>query len=181
MKQILCVLILLLPLSVLNAQAVHHIGEKFGGGIVFYVYDEGRHGLIAATEDQNMGIPWYNGLTRHVGTETDGLGKGPANTKAIIAKLTPDDEKGNFAAKACTTYIVKADGVSYADWYLPSRFELNLLYQERNAVGGFANTNYWSSTEYKANSVWIQYFGSGHQRISNSESYANAVRAVRSF
>jgi len=26
----------------------HHIGEKYGGGIVFYVYDGGLHGLIAA-------------------------------------------------------------------------------------------------------------------------------------
>jgi hypothetical protein len=34
----------------------HYIGESYGGGIVFYVYDGGQHGLIAATDDQSTGI-----------------------------------------------------------------------------------------------------------------------------
>ena len=92
-----------------------------------------------------------------------------------------DDEKGLFAANACAGYSVKIRDSVYSDWYLPSKTELNLLYQQKKAVGGFSNTHYWSSTEYKTNSVWIQYFGNGHQRISNSESYANAVRAIRAF
>jgi hypothetical protein len=29
----------------------HHIGETYGGGKVFYVYDGGLHGLIAALAD----------------------------------------------------------------------------------------------------------------------------------
>ena len=34
----------------------HYISESYGGGIVFYVYDNGQHGLIAATADQSTGI-----------------------------------------------------------------------------------------------------------------------------
>ena len=34
----------------------HYIGESYGGGIVFYVYDNGQHGLIVATADQSSGI-----------------------------------------------------------------------------------------------------------------------------
>jgi hypothetical protein len=30
----------------------HYIGEKYGGGIVFHVTDNGLHGLIAETQDQ---------------------------------------------------------------------------------------------------------------------------------
>ena len=30
----------------------HWIGERFGGGIVFYVSEDGLHGLIAETVDQ---------------------------------------------------------------------------------------------------------------------------------
>ena len=38
----------------------HYVGEVYGGGIVFYVYDNGQHGLIAA--DSDAGFPqWYNG------------------------------------------------------------------------------------------------------------------------
>ncbi len=36
----------------------HYIGESYGGGIVFYVYDNGRHGLIAATSDQSTSLVW---------------------------------------------------------------------------------------------------------------------------
>ncbi len=33
-------------------EATHKIGEKFGGGIVFYVDATGEHGLIASPSDQ---------------------------------------------------------------------------------------------------------------------------------
>ena len=161
--------------------AAHFIGEHFGGGIVFYVDEKGHHGLIAASNDQNPGIPWYNGLTRLVGTLPDGLGSGALNTELIINKLLPDDENGNFAAKACADYTVKVGKTTYNDWFLPSKFELDLLYHQKAKVGGFTNSNYWSSNEYQSNSVWTQNFGNGLQHISNSEAYANAVRAVRSF
>jgi len=45
---------------VVNA-TTHYIGESYGGGLVFYVYDGGQHGLIAATTDQSAAKKWYNG------------------------------------------------------------------------------------------------------------------------
>ena len=33
----------------------HKIGESYGGGIIFYVSDDGQHGLIAAKADQGSG------------------------------------------------------------------------------------------------------------------------------
>ncbi len=159
----------------------HTIGEHFGGGIIFYVSDSGQHGLISSTADQNRGMIWYNGLTRNTGAVGDGLRAGEKNTALIVSKLTPDDEHGLYAAKICADYSVKAGNKSYGDWYLPSKLELYLLYQQRETVGGFIHTNYWSSTEYKTNSVWVGNFGDGLQRVSNSESYANAVRAIRAF
>ncbi|MEO6405797.1 MAG: hypothetical protein ABIY51_14985, partial [Ferruginibacter sp.] len=44
----------------ISSATVHYIGESYGGGIVFYVYDNGQHGLIAATADQSTGIQWAN-------------------------------------------------------------------------------------------------------------------------
>ncbi len=159
----------------------HFIGERFGGGIVFYIYDDGQHGLIAAKQDLHPGIVWYNGLTRKVGKLDEGFGAGKSNTAFIINKLLPDDKDGMFAARICAEYSVTEKGNVYKDWYLPSKVELDLLYQQRKIVGGFTYDNYWSSNEYQFNSIWVQNFGNGQHRISNSESYGNAVRAIRSF
>ena len=42
----------------------HYLGEAYGGGIIFYLYDNNQHGLIAASKDQEDGIRWYNGIKR---------------------------------------------------------------------------------------------------------------------
>jgi len=51
-KLILTAFVLLGLVFVSQAQTKHTIGEKFGGGIVFYVDQTGEHGLIAETIDQ---------------------------------------------------------------------------------------------------------------------------------
>ena len=33
----------------------HYVGELFGGGVVFYVYENGEHGLIASFDDLEYG------------------------------------------------------------------------------------------------------------------------------
>lgn len=160
---------------------VHFIGESYGGGIVFYVYDNGQHGLIAATADQNTGIQWYNGTDRFTGTTGDGLGAGAMNTALIVATQMADNQTGNFAAKVCADYSVTVGGITYGDWYLPSKHELNLLYLQKAVVGGFASDIYWSSTEFVNNIAWYQTFASGAQGNSFVKFNSFRVRAVRSF
>ena len=116
----------------------HAIGDSFGGGIVFFVYDGGQHGLIAATADQSAGIRWYGGSYTNTRARADGIGAGLKNTAIIIANQGPVDGSA-FAATVCNEYSVTVDGVTYGDWYLPSKHELDLLYIERDTVGNFAN------------------------------------------
>ena len=67
---------------------------------------------------------------------------------------------GNYAAQVCANY----QSGGYGDWYLPSKYELNLLYQQKAVVGGFADCNYWSSSEVRcSSSAWNQYFANGNQ------------------
>jgi len=47
-------------------------------------------------------------------------------------------------------------------------------------VGGFANNNYWSSSEYDNYGAWVQYFNGGNQN-NNNKNNTNYVRAVRGF
>jgi hypothetical protein len=163
---------------------IHTIGESYGGGIVFYVYDGGQHGLIAASTDQSTGgIQWSNGTFRSTGATGDGLGAGAMNTAMIVATQMADNQTGNFAAKVCADYSVTGtNGVNYGDWYLPSLHELNLLNLQKNVVGGFASSFYWSSSEIAANSSVYTYFGEGPTTaILILKSGSLNVRAVRAF
>jgi len=158
---------------------VHTIGESYGGGIVFYVYDGGQHGLIADTTDQSTGIRWYGGTSTSTRARADGIAAGLKNTAIIIANQGPID--GNaFAATVCNEYSVTVGGVTYGDWYLPSKYELNLLYLQKTVVGGFASSGYWSSTENDTNYAWLQYFSNGNQ-YGNLKFSTYSVRAVRAF
>ena len=158
----------------------HYIGEPYGGGKVFYVYDNGQHGLIAATADQSTGIQWYNGTYRYTGSLGNGLNAGAMNTAMIVSTQISDSQTGNFAAKVCADYSVTVGGVTYGDWYLPSKYELNLLYLQKDVVGGFANNRYWSSSEYNSSNAWYQIFVNGNQ-YDGGKLNTPYVRAVRAF
>ena len=66
-------------------------------------------------------------------------------------------------------------------WRLPSIEELNLLYKERNTIGGFKYDIYWSSTEVSSNNVKEVDFVSGGfvDYYSNDKLNKYRVRAVR--
>lgn len=73
-------------------------------------------------------------------------------------------------------------GGNCADWRLPTKFELNLVYNQSAVVGGFANYGYgyWSSTENDSVGAWSQGFVNGGQ-TPNYKYATNRVRAVRAF
>jgi hypothetical protein len=166
------------------SSTAHYIGEGYGGGIVFYIYNNGLHGLIAATADEATSvIRWYGGSYTNTCARGDGIGAGLKNTAIVIANQGPIDG-ATFAARVCNEYSVTVGTTTYGDWYLPSKFELNLLYQELNVIGGFTTSSayYWSSTEFDANHVWIQSFINGSQGTDDkNQPNFKYVRAIRSF
>ena len=151
------------------------LGQSYQGGKIAYIDSTGKHGLIAAPSDQGVGIPWDNGTWPNdpaTGATGTAIGTGQANTAVIVTAQGP----GSYAAKLCDDLVLNG----YSDWYLPSKDELNQLYLNQAVVGGFANSLYWSSSEYGYNSAWGQYFGNGGQ-YNYYKNYTLAVRAVRAF
>ncbi len=157
---------------VVNVTNTLAIGDSYQGGIIFWLDNTGQHGLIAATADQSTGMQWYNGSYTITNAVRDGVGAGKYNTERVIA----NQGAGSYAAQLCANY----QGGGYGDWYLPSKYELSLLYLQKTAVGGFASAYYWSSTESNINYAWIQYFNNGIQSLFY-KSGGYSVRAVRAF
>jgi hypothetical protein len=157
----------------------HTLGESYGGGIVFYIYDGGLHGLIAATSNQGF-IKWSNNTTL-IYTPRNGINAGRSNTDKIIIS----QGSGTYAASACASYTVTdANGNVYADWYLPSLHELSLLYQNRTTPGLNipVNNGYWCSTEVSATEAMaVGFAGSSLGTFIFEKSSTMNIRPIRSF
>ena len=65
-------------------------------------------------------------------------------------------------------------------WRLPTRVELLLMYENKNVVGGFADSYYWSSTEFDNYGAWYQDFDYGNQYVNNKviTYYVRAVKTI---
>ena len=67
---------------------------------------------------------------------------------------------------------------------LPTKDELEVMYKNKDRVGGFVNSYYWSSTEYNNVYAWGHYFNNGFQGghySKDGEFNKFNVRAVRTF
>ena len=166
------------------------VGDFAQGGIVFWVDQSGQHGLACEKKDQATRASWYAGKMVLTQAKGDGLFAGKPNTLIIIAtQAVAGDDNNPYAARLCNEFSIQQGGNTYGDWYLPSRGELNLMYQNMKAIdatamanGGtaFAREFYWSSTEIGRSGAWLQNFDTGYQGGSN-KSNSVRVRAIRSF
>ena len=157
----------------------HYIGEKFGGGIIFWIDATGEHGLVASVADQSSGVRWYASALTWTMALGDGPGAGKSNSDIIIANQGYGDGL-TYAARLCHELSIIQNGITYSDWYLPSLSELNMLYVNRNLIGGFSALNYWSSTEVDQNLCNSIDFTNGVQNIYLKNFQFN-IRAIRSF
>lgn len=139
-------------------------------------------GLISSTSDQATRATWGCYGTTIVGADGEAIGTGIQNTIDIETDCT----SSGTAADICANLTI--DG--YSDWFLPSKSELNLMYENignGNAlglgnVGNFTSNWYWSSTEEDSNSAWYQSFSNNFlQYFINKNNTYGDVRAIRAF
>jgi len=169
----------------------YKVGDFAQGGIVFWVDATGQHGLVCAKQDQSSGVKWRGGGTVYnTMARGDGPYAGKMNTSIIISVHAAKNDFDSHAASICNELQINEEEISYGDWYLPSRHELNLMFQNRTAINntatahggsGFASAWYWSSTEHDSANARIQSLGNGNTSSSDKGNASFYVRAIRAF
>jgi hypothetical protein len=168
--------------------ADYNIGDTGpAGGFIFYINPnykkDGWKYLEAAPGDfpgdnNDYYIPWYNGNYVETGATETAIGTGKANTQKIV----DIQSNGSYAAKLCTDLTQGG----YSDWFMPSSYELDLMYKNlySKGIGSFESTgSYWSSSEIDASHAWVEYFLKSNQNGFNVNKNFNGgrVRTVRAF
>ncbi len=172
-----------------GGSATHYVGELYGGGVVFWVDNTGDHGLIVSMIDLSTSQVWSNIDDTEIGSTAQSEWDGSSNTTAIISQ----SGHTSSAAKLCADYTNADYGTgTYSDWYLPSIYELNDLWNNIKAVTkaldsdgnssttALTRTYYWSSSERVASTAWEFSFSYGNANVDD-KSYASYVRGVRAF
>ena len=167
-----------------TSSPTYTVGQAALGGIIAYILQSGdpgysssvQHGLVAATADQSRSAAWGCQGTLISGADGTAIGTGNQNTIDIMAGCAT----AGIAARLCGDLV---EG-GYSDWYLPSKDELQKLYNNKNVIGGFTTTvnsgEYWSSSEYDSSNAWVLYFDINSSEVDLKGITAN-VRAIRSF
>lgn len=169
----------------------YELGDEVGGGLLFYVVSPPEdlngdgildRGLVAAPFDQ-PDAEW--GCSATSIPTTNEIGSGYANTDSILMYCNV----ANIAAEICGNLNLNG----YSDWYLPSRIEAELMWDnlaDSNGdgenlgitdpynIGQFEDIHYWSSYNYFSSSAWVVNFSSGVIGTT-SRITTRRVRAIR--
>ena len=135
-----------------------------GGGWIFFIdyldqYPDFNYLEVAPT-DASAGDSWCNDRTHSIFNVSgptaylanNGVGKGRSNTNTMLTVCS------SGAAVDANNYSTPT--TSPGDWFLPSNAELLLAFENlrQAGIGGFANSWYWSSTEFDNLQVRTQSF-----------------------
>lgn len=167
----------------------YNIGDYYNEngleGVVFDVWDGGRHGKIVSFDqaeaawDTRASRNFWGNVKNCIHTDTNSVNDGRANTDKIMARF----DKKYFAP------IVWCRSLG-DNWYLPAIEELKQLYDKKSIINQLLNKHnctildgsYWSSTESMDTNTDARYIVlfSGFTYDDSKDVYMN-VRAVATF
>jgi hypothetical protein len=97
---------------------------------------------------------------------------------------TPNDAPLTYTFDQAKEYATKLGGHGHKDWRVPTKGELNVIFQNRDAIGGFNDSGsypagwYWSSSQDDGYDGWAQRFSDGVQG-GDAEDHVSSLRCVR--
>jgi hypothetical protein len=144
-----------------------------GGGKIFYCGPP--YNMESSTTDQNTGTATFGCSGIYISSFFE-LGTGMGNTANIAASCAT----AGIAAKICDVLVLGGK----SDWFLPSKDELDLMYQYRTTIGNFSTSgiaDYWSSSRNDLSNAWVRDFSNGAEGAEAKSSTNNRVRCIRSF
>ncbi len=159
-----------------------YYNENGKQGVVFEVWDNGRHGKIVSL-DETM-AQWCADERYEEGIKLGlpNMSNGKLNTDKVMRR-SDSDQYPAFV-------LCRKKG---ADWYLPAKDELKAIFNNKSKINSTLakygaelrsdGCAYWSSTEYEDDPefcAWSVSMGSGDAR-SGSKYGLNYVRAVSAF
>ena len=154
-------------------------------------YSSGDHYFVSGYYRISEDNLFVNGTVAFNAEDCTGtkLGAGEINTVLLVSAMgdvtfsgkNGEETTSQYAAKLCLDLVYNG----FDDWFLPSKDELNLLYTNKNAITGFCDFFYWSSSEGVRNSgdaasIWVQKFSDGRQADYDRDNTL-CIRPVRSF
>lgn len=138
--------------------------------------------LLHANDDAPRAVPKVPEPGTKMKDGTIYAGVSPDTGTALY--VLPQDAPLVMKWKEAMQYAANLDAHGHRDWKLPSKTELDMLFENRAKIGGFNETGsipagyYWSSSENALNNAWYQRFSGGFQFNVNKNN-GLSVRCVR--
>jgi len=173
------------------------LGEDFGdvavkvNGVRVEVHTDGS--ILAYTNGNVKVCPVANDDGRATATADPKIGDKMIDG-TVFAGISPDTSKPMYATPADASltmtfndtqkYATQLDAHGHKDWRVPTKAELNVLFNNRAAIGGFNVTGshpagwYWSASSDDIWTAWGQRFSDGDQFYNGKDGHS-AVRCVR--
>lgn len=146
------------------------IGDTCADGTIFAGFSpDGDVWMYTTAVDTATGRTWSSEGPLFPTTGATSRTNGASNTVSIVGTSGT-----HLAASDCNDLPDHGN----TDWYLPSIEELIVLYENRTSIGGFASTEYWSSTEPSQMFASTQDFSDGTEKTIAKSGSLN-VRCVR--